>query len=164
LKPMKTNRRLLPLMTLLLSGAVSGCITTSDPEDPNSGGAGGATATGGTAAGGTTGTGGTGGDGSGGDGSGGDGSGGATPCNVCSAQANAGPCATVANTCAQNADCMSVYSCTNGCTDPPTYAACLQNCKTQYPAGVADFTAYVTCLICTECIDPCQGHDFCTLW
>jgi secreted trypsin-like serine protease len=75
-------------------------------------------------------------------------------CGDCQATAVAGACAAAYGACSNNADCVALATCENGCGD----AACVTACEAASPAGVSLLAAVNDCLCGPVCATECSAE------
>lgn len=132
--------------------ALAAC--TSEGTGGAGSGAGGPGGTGGDASGaGGSGAGGSGASGSGGQGgssTGGD-CGAVPSCYVCADCATQDPCASQYGACANNPDCIDLYTCWGNCG--PADQACVDSCEADYSGGMGEWVPLRACILqtCSSC-------------
>ncbi len=79
-------------------------------------------------------------------------------CDICTgSQCASDTCALPLQICQQNVNCVNLYNCLNGCSDP----VCESSCHVQHTNGIADLYGAIDCLAChpascsTDCAQSC---------
>jgi hypothetical protein len=74
-------------------------------------------------------------------------------CAQCASCAATGACAPELSACLQSPDCQAVVDCVTACGQPD----CIEQCIQQNPNASPEVDALISCAICDQCPNDCNG-------